>query len=535
MSYTLLDDAPAAPKGKAAFTLLDDESAADPTGSFGQNVAAGMGRVLNRVGLGAKQMGAQAIDALQGGGVRAANVQAEIDEAARLEAPLMRTAGGQTGDVAGNVAMTIPAVLAGPAAAGYAGMATVGGLMGLLQPTQGDESRLMNTAVGGVAGAAGKFAGDKIAGAISGALSNRTAKAAADKAQGTVKDAALAAGREAGYVVPPRMATKQGMLGAMLEGFGGKVKLEQLASNKNAAVTNSLARKELGLAADAPLDPSVLQGIRQQAGQAYDAVASIPQQINWTPEYQQAIQQIKSQFSVLQSKFPTLANKDVDTLVKAMDQGQFSAREAVEFVKAMRQSGNLNANVANTIKNANQTRNLGMAQLKAADAMDDLVQQNLRILGNPQLFDDYLNARVLIAKTHTIENAMDASGNVSARGLLKQLEGKPYGGELKKAADFAGSFPKAVQDVAKVEPYGVTDAGAMALLGAVGGGPAAAIPLARPAARSLVLSDLYQGMATRPKYGVSGSLRVADLIAQNPALRAGLPGGSAGLLLPNAE
>ena len=50
-----------------------------------------------------------------------------------------------------------------PGANTYAGAAALGGGFGALQPTVGDESRLLNTGVGTALGVAGKYGGDKLA------------------------------------------------------------------------------------------------------------------------------------------------------------------------------------------------------------------------------------------------------------------------------------------------------------------------------------------------------------------------------------
>jgi hypothetical protein len=99
--------------------------------------------------------------------------QQEIDEAKRLDEPLMRTAGGVTGNIAGNIGMMV-----GPAAAVGAigkaaqlprlvnaaralmapktipGAAASGATMGALQPVASDESLGTNMLLGGIGGAA---------------------------------------------------------------------------------------------------------------------------------------------------------------------------------------------------------------------------------------------------------------------------------------------------------------------------------------------------------------------------------------------
>jgi hypothetical protein len=91
-----------------------------------------------------------------------ADVQKEVDDKRRLDAPLMDTGAGKTGAVLGNIGMTVPA-LAIPGANTYTGSALMGGLMGMAQPTSEGESRGLNTTKGGAFGVAGKFGGDALA------------------------------------------------------------------------------------------------------------------------------------------------------------------------------------------------------------------------------------------------------------------------------------------------------------------------------------------------------------------------------------
>jgi len=94
--------------------------------------------------------------------------QEEVDEAKRLDAPLMRTTAGTVGNVTGNVAAALPTVFI-PGAQGLAGAALTGAGMGLIQPVASDESRLKNVAVGATAGAGGVVAGRVLAAGAKGA------------------------------------------------------------------------------------------------------------------------------------------------------------------------------------------------------------------------------------------------------------------------------------------------------------------------------------------------------------------------------
>lgn len=112
-----------------------------------ENALAGAGGAIHGLYLGAKQMLGKA-------------TPQEIEDHRRAMEGLRSTTAGKVGEFGGNVAAgAIPALLAAPAAATYAGSAAIGAGLGALQPTQGDESRLNNAALGAVGGAAGNALG----------------------------------------------------------------------------------------------------------------------------------------------------------------------------------------------------------------------------------------------------------------------------------------------------------------------------------------------------------------------------------------
>jgi len=106
--------------------------------SWGEKALAGAGKAF--------------VDVWRGGGQIAGVVpQQDIDEARKLDAALMDTGAGITGNVVGNIATAMSTLLV-PGANTIAGGVAAGGIMGALQPTATGESRANNTVIGGVAG-----------------------------------------------------------------------------------------------------------------------------------------------------------------------------------------------------------------------------------------------------------------------------------------------------------------------------------------------------------------------------------------------
>jgi hypothetical protein len=167
------------------------EAPADPTAGMSgvEKFAAGVGRSIVETGRGLRQ----AIPALGIGLAKATSMspvgralidqrtegfrqreQARVDEARRIDQPLMDTGAGMAGNIAGTLGQIVgPGIYLRGSAAGAAllprtvgGNALQGGVIGAAQPVATGESRLANLALGtgaGAAGAALPIAGGRLA------------------------------------------------------------------------------------------------------------------------------------------------------------------------------------------------------------------------------------------------------------------------------------------------------------------------------------------------------------------------------------
>lgn len=95
-----------------------------------------------------------------------------------------------------------------PGANTVAGAGVVGAASGLLSPVDSTNNadiakqKALSTVLGGGAGSASQFVGNKVVGALSDSVAAAKQKAADAASQNSVRDATLQAGREAGYTVP---------------------------------------------------------------------------------------------------------------------------------------------------------------------------------------------------------------------------------------------------------------------------------------------------------------------------------------------
>jgi hypothetical protein len=143
-----------------------------------QKVAAGAGKAVYDLARGAGQI-TGLVD------------QKDIDDAKRLDAPLMNTGAGTLGNISGNILSSVPAAFV-PGANTAVGASLIGAGMGALQPTSAGDSRLLNTAVGAGAGLAGYGLGKGLnksvtsaSGKVASIESKVAEKAAADAAAET--------------------------------------------------------------------------------------------------------------------------------------------------------------------------------------------------------------------------------------------------------------------------------------------------------------------------------------------------------------
>lgn len=129
----------------------------------------GAGKAISDLLLGSEQAARALVPGIS---KREAELAREAGERRIRDQPIMETGAGMAGNIAGNIAATLPTALI-PGAGTYAGAAGIGGALGAMQPVAEGESRIGQTAMGAAGGAAGRA----LAGAASRILSPRTNEA----------------------------------------------------------------------------------------------------------------------------------------------------------------------------------------------------------------------------------------------------------------------------------------------------------------------------------------------------------------------
>ena len=346
-------------------------------------------------------------------------------------------------------------------------------------------------------------------GAMSTVLDNgmgpNSAEVAAAKKLSATKDATLAEAKSSGYTVPPFETNPSATTNA-LGSLAGKAAIKQQAAIDNQAVTNQLAAKAVGLPTNQPITVQALQGVRQQAGQAYQAIGDL------SPQASQDLASWKQ------------ANYD------AKNWGKFYARSGDPAALKQAQTAGDIADALDTKleTHARAYDNWQQAGQPPNSADSDWAQAEADMAKNPApngLVQNLRQARKTIAKSYVVENALnEANGEVSAPAIGSlYAKGVPLTGELSTIGKFQQAFPRYSSEASKQPAPGVSGlspivsmagAGMGALAGdgehaALGGilGAAAAqgLPIARSGARSFLLSPTVQrgllsGLST-PNYG----------------------------------
>lgn len=358
--------------------------------------------------------------------------------------------------LAGNVALFASGGAALPVLNTIKGAAAAGGIIGGLSPVQGEnvaQQKIGNALVG-----AGLGAGiTKGVQGISNSLANSKAVKLALQSQNATKDASLKAAQDAGFTIP-RSLYKPTFMSNRLESFGGKAAVKQAATDSNQTIVNALARKALGVSDDTPLSIGTIEAVRKSAYKPYEEVAAISKG----------------------------AANTLDDLKQAR-------ADATSWFNSYNRSAN-----PEHLAKAQEFKNV-------ADIADDVLDDYARQAGKPQLISQLKDARKTIAKTYTLERAMNkGSGDIDSSVLARLYDKKkPLSDGLDEIGRFAATFKEVAPKAKSGSGAGISalDATASLALGALGygysgnpeGATAGLLPLLlRPASRGLALSKLMQ-------------------------------------------
>jgi hypothetical protein len=354
-----------------------------------------------------------------------------------------------------------------------------------LTPEQFREAKNKNIAIQTTLGGAFPIAGEMV---------SKAANALRGTKLSPQMENAVLEARQTGYTVPPTQAGG-GMVNRLLEGMAGKASTLQEASVRNQEVTNKLATKSLGLPEDTVLTPEVLSTIRDDAGMAYEALKALPK------------------------KPAVLADSTMNRVAVA----EINPAKLVEDLKIARKDAE---GYYNAYARSAHPEDLATAKAfkSKATEIENTLENYAKEMGQDKLVPALRDARQLIAKTYTVENAMNkTTGTIDAKEFAKRLQkGKPMSEELEQIGKFAQAFPKAAQKpeiiggTIGISPLDYTVAGLTGGASLLGGNDkettsaaTLAALLARPVARKAVLSNRMQNNLVQQQATPAGPIRQA--------------------------
>lgn len=317
-----------------------------------------------------------------------------------------------------------------------------------------------------------------------------------EQIQNAPKDKLLNTAQKAGYIALPS-DVGAGKFPKALETVSGKYKSEELASAKNQDVGLGLTRKYLGLQESTPINADTLDTLRGLQSPVYEALKNTGT-INLGN---------KNPFSNLVGGVKQSGGDRSPLLGEVPKNYAIDANDAVEQIKQLRNDGNAYYRSGTNIQDPKpKLKALGQKYINEANKLENILENHVNKIGQPELVDSFRNARKEIAKTYTVEKALVGENLIDFRKVGKMIGKKePITDELALAGKFAKEFarvnkPIAYQPTAFTLPD-VFASGIGAGVDLITGVPlASAIPAARVGSRYLMESAPFQQRFVQPKY-----------------------------------
>lgn len=365
----------------------------------------------------------------------------DVQTKRQLDAPLLNTNAGYSGDVLGNMAAVAPVMFV-PGANTLAGSALIGAGTGLLAPSTSSQETLFNTGLGGALGLGGTLIGRGLSNGATRKLAEREAAAVAAESRNSARDAILSDATQRGYVVPPT-ATNPSFINTVLESISGKAATRQGAQHINQQATNAAVRADLGLAPNSAITRDAVEGVISREGSIYGQVREpngAPQRVVSDPQYQSDLNDILNIPGNLENTYTGIGaqgNQHVSELVNSINVPEHSTDNLVDLYKLLNERAKESFSGA---QGNSQLLELARGQRHAAEAVGDLLDRHLRSSGLGDLADAWGASRKNIAKGYQTLRALKGN-DVDAKLLRSDLrKGKPLSGEMEIAANFADQF-----------------------------------------------------------------------------------------------
>lgn len=348
-----------------------------------------------------------------------------------------------------------------------------------------------------------------------------------EKEANAVRDATLRAAQAEGYVATPGAVTPT-TRNILAERIAGKTHLEQLASVQNQTVTDRLARRAVGLTETAPLTSENMRQIRAtEYTKGYEPIKRLGE-IKTDPAFLDDLIAVEGRYAGPGASFPGAVPEPVSKLIKDFTVDKFTAKDAVEVTRTLREQAKAN------FKKGEDA--LAKAQIDVSNALENQIERSLAAAKRPDaanMLEQFRLSRQRMAVSHTIEDAIkEGGGSVVASKLARDIQsGKYVSGDIRTIAEFANVFPRVMQTPSQIGAPGAgtvlgrgLSGGAGAVTGSLiggttGAGIGAAVGALAPemvsaGMRNYLLSSMGQSRLL-PGYEPLAARAVSDRAARN--------------------
>lgn len=307
-------------------------------------------------------------------------------------------------------------------------------------------------------------------------------------------------------------SSPEGFFRTQLESLGGATASKRQIQLENQQTINDAVKRQLKIKGD-EISPNALKAVREREGKIYDQFSTIAEEakpkLAALDEQRRKIELMDPNYARQKGiviadelrNFDTTNQSLRESLTAAVNSDPLELRRVRGEAQAM-----MDAYYASGGKNVD-------AQTKAFELRDQAkkIEESMEVAaanaGKPELSKKLVNARRMIARTYSAEDALNPGNfNIDPDKLGQAaLRGTPLDGELATIANFRNAYPQSVREASKVAEPGVSHAatvlaGGGTLLGTkdpvLAGAAAMAMPLAREAARGFLTSDAAQKRAT---------------------------------------
>lgn len=265
-------------------------------------------------------------------------------------------------------------------------------------------------------------------------------------------------------LVVPRATTNPTAMNHLVETLGSKVGTAQEAAVRNQTAANRVGSEYVGLNPDVPLSVDQLKALRSELGQGYQAVRRVGD-VATDSGFRKTLNGLQDKYASMHADFPGSTSSPIEKDLGALDVQRFGSNTAMDKIVMLRDKA--------SAAFRSGENDLGGDYKKLATALEDQIDRHISNSPgiSPDTITKYRSARTAIAKTHTIEDALGANGDVSIAKLASMKKGGEYmTGDVSKLADFGNTFKKAAQSPAAIGSAGVNhlEGGLSGLIGVLG-------------------------------------------------------------------